>query len=155
MYQRIYESLNRQDRALEVLRDLLAEEYDIMLQRDTDQAIALEFSTQELIRQLAAEKTMVIELLGGMRVLQYAATLDEEQGDALLALYSRIDVGEQAASRMAARNAQLSLALLDQSSRTLQGLTSHAIRFKSEVYGRRGGMINATHPAAAIISGRL
>ena len=36
MYQRIKESLSRQDKALALLRDLLEEEYHILLARDTD-----------------------------------------------------------------------------------------------------------------------
>ena len=50
---------------------------------------------------------------------------------------------------------QLSLALLDQSSRTLQALTSQAMPPKAETYGRRGGMRVQHHPEAALISGRL
>ena len=46
-----------------------------------------------------------------------------EQGEALRALFRSVDQGEQEVSRQASRNAQLSLALLDQSSRTLQALT--------------------------------
>ena len=66
----------------------------------------------------------------------------------------RIDVSEQDAARQASRNTTLSLALLDQSSRTLQALTKQAMPPKAETYGRRGGM-RTQHPQAALISGRL
>ena len=65
-----------------------------------------------------------------------------------------IDVSEQAAARQASRNTNLSLALLDQSSRALQALTKQAMPPKAETYGRRGGM-RTLHPQAALISGRL
>lgn len=155
MYQIIYESLSRQDKALALLRDLLEEEYRILIGRDTDRVAALEFSIQELIRQIAVEKTLVIRTLGGVRVSEYAAGLPEEQGAALLTLFASVDGGEQGVSRQASRNAQLSLALLDQSTRTLQALTSQAAPPRAGVYGRHGGMRHEMHPQAALISGRL
>ena len=155
MYQRIQESLSRQDKALALLRDLLEEEYRILLSRDTDGVVAQEFSIQELIRQLAVEKAVVIRALDGVRVTEYARSLPEEQGEALLELVRAVDSYEQEVSRQASRNAQLSLALLDQSSRTLQVLTSKAMPPRTETYGRRGGMRPEAHPQAAIISGRL
>ena len=151
MYQRIQESLSRQDKALALLRDLLEEEYHILLARDTDGVVAQEFSVQELIRQLAVEKTTVIKALDGVRVTEYARSLPREQR----ALFRSVDQSEQEVSRQASRNAQLSLALLDQSSRTLQALTSRAMPPRAETYGRRGGMRPEMHPQAAIISGRL
>ncbi|WP_022655751.1 flagellar protein FlgN [uncultured Desulfovibrio sp.] len=155
MYQRIHESLSRQDKALALLRDLLEEEYRILLSRDTDGVVAQEFSIQELIRQLAVEKAVVIRALDGVRVTEYARSLPEEQGGVLLGLFRSVDFQEQGVSRQASRNAQLSLALLDQSSRTLQALASKAMPPKTETYGRRGGMRPESHPQAAIISGRL
>ena len=122
MYQRIQESLSRQDKALALLRDLLEEEYRILLSRDTDGVVAQEFSIQELIRQLAVEKAVVIRALDGVRVTEYARSLPEEQGEALLELFRAVDSYEQEVSRQASRNAQLSLALLDQSTPSLQAM---------------------------------
>ncbi|MTJ94223.1 MAG: flagellar protein FlgN [Desulfovibrio sp.] len=150
----IHESLSRQDKALCLLRDLLEEEYSSLLSRDTDTVVSLEFSIQELIRHLAVEKTFVIKLLGGMRVAEYAGVLPEDLGAAMLATLRSIDTSEQSVARQASRNTTLSLALLDQSSRTLQALTSQAMPPKAETYGRRGGM-RTQHPQAALISGRL
>lgn len=155
MYQIIHESLSRQDKALALLRDLLEEEYRILIGRDTDGVAALEFSIQELIRQIAVEKTLVIRTLEGVRVNAYAAGLPEERGVALLTLFASVDAGEQEVSRQASRNAQLSLALLDQSTRTLQALTSQAAPPRAGVYGRHGGLRHEIHPQAALISGRL
>ncbi|WP_165065294.1 flagellar protein FlgN [Desulfovibrio sp. ZJ200] len=155
MYQIIHESLSRQSKALALLHDLLEEEYTTLLARDTDGVVALEFSVQELIRQLAVEKCLVIRQLNGSRVLDYAALLPEEQASALRSCFAAIDESEQRVSRQASRNAQLSLALLDQSSRNLQALTSRAMPPKAETYGRKGGMRYQAHPQAALISGRL
>ena len=154
MHNVIYESLSRQDKALCLLRDLLEEEYNCLIGRDTDGVVSLEFSIQELIRHLALEKTFVIKRLGGMRVAEYAGMLPDDLAALLLETLYRIDVSEQGVARQASRNTTLSLALLDQSSRTLQALTKQAMPPKAETYGRRGGM-RTLHPQAALISGRL
>ncbi|ATD80355.1 MULTISPECIES: flagellar protein FlgN [Desulfovibrio] len=155
MYTIIHTSLIRQSKALSLLCELMEEEYTALLDRNTDAVVALEFSIQELIRQLAAEKATVITTLAGVRVAEYAGSLSAEEGGALLELLRAIDKAEQGVARQATRNSQLSLALLDQSSRTLQALTSQAMPPKAETYGRRGGMRVQHHPEAALISGRL
>ena len=154
MHDIIHESLSRQEKALCLLRDLLEEEYSSLLSRDTEVVVSLEFSVQELIRHLAVEKTFVIKRLGGMRVAEYSAMLPDDMAALLLDILRRIDMGEQGVARQASRNTTLSLALLDQSSRTLQALTRQAMPAKAETYGRRGGM-RTLHPQAALISGRL
>lgn len=155
MYQIIQESLFRQDKALNLLRDLLEEEYAILLGRDTKKVASLEFSIQELIRQLAVEKSLVIRYLGGKRVLEFADGLLPEQKARLNELFEAVDDGEQRVSRQASRNAQLSLALLDQSTHTLQALTTQVVPSLSGVYSRNGDMRHVAHPQAALISGRL
>lgn len=155
MYQIISESLKRQERSLALLHDLLEEEYQTLLKRDASAIASLEFSIQELIRQLAVEKSLVIKSLAGKRVLEYAESLSEEEGDTMKALFHAIDRNEQQVSRLASRNAQLSLGLLDQSTFTLQALTSEAVPPRAGTYGRKGGMLYELHPQAALISGRL
>lgn len=156
MYQNIYDSLSRQHKALQLLESLLQEEYDVLRQRDTNAIAALQFSIQELIRQIASEKASVIGELAGTKVLDYASMLPEEQSDALRAVFRQVDDAEQETARQAARNAQFSLALLDQSSRNLLALTSHVVPHRLETYGRHGEMNSLRrHPQAAILSGRL
>lgn len=137
------------------MHELLEEEYAALLARDTDGVVALEFSVQELIRQLAVEKYLVIRQLNGSKVLEYAALLPDEQCGALRSCFAAIDESEQRVSRQASRNAQLSLALLDQSSRQPAGACRQAMPPKAETYGRKGGMNYQAHPQAALISGRL
>ena len=155
MHDIINESLSRQEKALCQLRDLLEEEYSSLLSREIDTVVSLEFSVQELIRHLALEKTFVIKRLGGMRVAEYADALPDDLAAILLETLRRIDASEQDVARQASRNTTLSLALLDQSSRTLQALTSQAMPPKAETYGRRGGMSVQRPTQAALISGRL
>lgn len=155
MYSIIYGSLSRQHKALNLLHDLLEEEYRALLDRKVDEVVALEFSIQELIRHLALEKTSVIKGVGGMRAAEYAGMLPEDQAAAMLQLLNDIDEGEQHVARQASRNSTLSLALLDQSSHVLNTLTRQAMPPQAETYGRRGGMRVRQHPQAALISGRL
>ena len=154
MYQRIKESLSRQDKALALLRDLLEEEYHILLARDTDGVVAQEFSVQELIRQLAVEKTTVIKALDGVRVTEYARSLPQEQGEALRALFRSVDQGEQEVSRQASRTPSFPWRCWTRAAaRCRPDQQGYAPR--AETYGRRGGMRPEMHPQAAIISGRL
>lgn len=155
MYEIIIGSLTRQDKALGVLFELLEEEYTLLMKRDTGNIAVNEFSIQELIKQLMHEKNIVIRALGGLRASQYAETLPEEQAQPLLHLLAAIDKNEQATSRNASRNAQLSLALLDQSTRNLQKFTEYAVPKTSFVYGRRGAMRPVAHTQAALLSGRM
>lgn len=155
MRQIVFESLNRQDKALALLRELLEEEYGILLGRDTKAVVSLEFAIQELIRQIAVEKSLVMRQLGGKKVLEYAKTLPAEEMKKFEELFQSVDDSEQAVSRQASRNAQLSLALLDQSTRNLNALTSQITPPLTGVYGRSGDMTRASRPVAALISGRL
>ena len=84
MHTTVHTSLIRQSKALALLCELMEEEYQTLLGHNTDAVVALEFSIQELIRQLAAEKATVMKALAGVRVTEYAATLPQAEGAALL-----------------------------------------------------------------------
>ncbi len=154
MYYRIHEALQRQKQAMRLLVDLLEEEYEYLRRRDTQEVVSLEMSIHELIRQIAVEKIFVKKMLDDGKLKVYVTLLPTEQGNNLLALYNDMDAHEQKAARMASRNAQLSLALLDQSQRLMQELHSHIIPKHVLTYGRRGSM-GKQKPKAALISGRL
>ena len=53
MFQIVSQSLQRQAKALSLLFELLEEEYFSIMDRKTEAVVALEFSLQELIRQIA------------------------------------------------------------------------------------------------------
>ncbi len=154
MYQRIYEALQRQRQAMHLLVDLLEEEYAYLRKHETHEVVSLEMSIQELIRQLAVEKIGVQKMLDGGKLKVYVTLLSEEQGANIMSVFKDIDAHEQKASRMASRNAQLSLALLDQSQRVMQRLHSQLTPKHGMTYGRRGYM-GKQRPQAALISGRL
>ncbi len=154
MYHRIYEALQRQKQAMRLLVELLEEEYALLRKHDTPAVVSLEMSIHELIRQLAVEKMGVQQMLDGGKLKVYVTLLPEDQGENLMALFKDMDAHEQKAARMASRNAQLSLALLDQSQRVMQRLHSQLTPKHTMTYGRRGYM-GKQRPQAALISGRL
>ena len=65
MFANIQDTLNRQDKALDLMKELLQEEFSLLMKRDTDAVMTIEFSIHELLRQLATEKESIIQALGG------------------------------------------------------------------------------------------
>lgn len=156
MYSIIRDSLDRQEKGLGLLSSLLDEEFDLLRERKTQDIMVLELSIHELLRQLAAEKNMVKRHVGGGRVRDYAEMLaDEDQQAELRALMEFVDRKEQICSRRASQNADLSLALLDQSKALLNFLHTSVQPQRPTSYGRTGAYNRQPRPDAAIISGRL
>jgi len=154
MYDVIIASLQRQEKGLELLLELLVQEYRTICERKMTLVSHQEFSIQELIRQLVEEKEFVIRLLKGVSIAKYAEEQPLAGKETLLTLLKRLDSAEQQTSRQAARNSQLVLALLDQNDKSMQTLFKEAVPAVSLVYGRHGAM----HPIpsqGALISGRL
>ena len=56
MYDTIRGNLDRQAKGLNLLGQLLDEEFSLLMDRRTDEIMSLEFSIHELVRQLADEK---------------------------------------------------------------------------------------------------
>ncbi|MBQ7618127.1 MAG: flagellar export chaperone FlgN [Desulfovibrio sp.] len=154
MYQLILASLSRQEKGLELLQTLLEQEYRLICQRKMDLVSHLEFSIQELIRQLVVEKEFVMERLCGTPLRTYAEGLSLPERTPLLETLLLLDDIEQKTSRQASRNSQLALALLDQNARSMQTLFDQALPQRTLVYGRKGAMQQVAEQGA-LISGRL
>lgn len=154
MYSIICGNLDRQFKGLAVLRQLLDEEFSLLMERQTDQVMSLEFSIHELVRQLAAEKLAMQRTLGGGKVHDYAAMLEEDARNEIHRLWHLVDTEEQHCSRQASMNAELSLALLDQSKSMLTYLHKRIQPQTPSTYNR-GGSYLSNRPEAAILSGRL
>ena len=154
MFDIIYGNLDRQTRGLALLHSLLREEYELLCERKAEDVMTLELSIHELLRQLAVEKQEVLTLLGGGRLQDYAAMLDEEQGNALYELRRLIDDYEQICARQATQNCQISLALHDVSSEMLDFLHSRVLPPQQSTYCR-SGVYTQARPDAVLISGRM
>lgn len=154
MYDQIHGNLVRQAKGLEVLDLLLEEEFAHLCERDADAVSAVEFSIHELMRQLACERVDLKAAMQRTRLSEYADMLPDEQAGEVRALMARIDAQEQHCARQASLNAELALALLDQSQGLLDFLHRRLVPPRQEIYDRKGGMTTA-RSEAAIIRGRL
>lgn len=156
MYTIIHGSLDRQSKGLDLLSELLEEEFALLMEHKTAEIMGLEMSIHELLRQLATEKGLVKRHLGDCRASEYAAMLaDDEQQVLIQGLLESVDQLEQRCSRRAAQNAELSLALLDQSRGLLSFLHKSVQPNAAPAYGRTGAYSRQPRPEASIISGRL
>lgn len=155
MYTIIIGSLDRQAKGLHLLNQLLDEEFSLLMNRQTDAIMSLEFSIHELVRQLANEKLLVRRMLGGGKILDYAEMQAEENRKIEVRnLWQEIDNFEQYCSRQASINAELSLALLDQSKDVLTYLHKRIQPQTPSTYDCCGGFVQK-RPDAALISGRM
>lgn len=154
MFEIIRGSLDRQTKALVLLQDLLSEEFSLLVERNTDAIMSLEFSIHELLRQVAVEKETVIRSLGGGKVRDYAQMLPDVQRAELESYWTSIDQLEQNSARQATLNTELSLGLLDQSETMLNYLHSHLAPPSQNTYGRRGRYAQS-RPEAALMSRSL
>lgn len=154
MFEIICATLNRQSSALSLLTELLEEEYQLLIKRDTKRIVALEFSIHELIRQIANEKHNIIKTLGGGKLLHYAEMLPSEDSETIKRLHLMIDTSEQKCCKQASQNAEFSLILLDQSRATFKELQRYATPKVTQTYGPKGVM-QVQRPQASVYSGRL
>ena len=155
MHERIFSGLHRQQKAMELLQSLLVEEFDLLVTRNAEAIVQLEFSIHELLRQIASEKMQVIRLLDGQKAHDYAQTLAEDARDAVLDLLLTLDGLEQRCARQASQNTELSFGLLDQSRALLNTLHAQISPKTGNTYGKRGAMSNIRRPDAALLEGRL
>jgi len=157
MNRRILENLTRQYQALRVLSTLQQEEFAHLKEFRPQSVGALEFSIQELMRQLLAERLdirRVVQTLNpkAMRLRDVADFLQGIWPEAQ-ALLEKIDGLEQVCAKQAEKSYSLALALYDQS-------TGYVDLFKKSFtpnkpgYGPRGAF-QTTKPAPAMLRGAL
>ncbi|SBW00392.1 FlgN family protein [uncultured delta proteobacterium] len=152
-YEQIRGNLVRQEKGMQLLLQLLEEEFSLLQTNSTDDVVALEFSIHELLRQLADERMAVKAVMQDTRLAEYAEMLEPEEGAAIKALLRGIDDAEQKSARQAGHNTRLSLALLDQSQGLLDYLQDQVAPKSDVVYGRKGAF--RTHRSGpSILSGR-
>lgn len=144
MHTRIKQNLNRQDKALMLLKVMLDEEFVLLGQREPQGVMRMEFSIHELLRQVADEREDLKALLRGQRLLEYAHSLppdmddQEERSRELLELIKSIDGREQECARQAERNSELVLGLMDQGKSLLDFLHEQVAPKTQETYSAKG-----------------
>ena len=158
MIERILSNLGRQHGAVRLLEVLLSEEFSHLSERDPGAVASVEFSIQELLRQITAERHSLHGLYAALdpkakRLADLAGQLDEETRDAARGLCEAIDKTEQRSAKQASRNYAMALGLYDVTKESLDNLQK-LMTPKKGVYGARGRMASAT-PTPGMISGRL
>ncbi|SHN69423.1 flagellar export chaperone FlgN [Desulfovibrio litoralis] len=154
MNKQIYGILFRQYKALELLYELMQEEFTLLQERRSSEVSNLEFSIHELLRQIAGERLDLRNLLGDITLLDYANLLPEEEAEELRSLFHKIDKLEQTTARQATFNTEISLALLDQSQSMLSFLHDSFIPKNNTIYGDKG-LVKEQRPEAVLFRGRL
>lgn len=154
MFEAAHGNLVRQLKGLEVLETLLTEEFAELRERQPEAITSIEFSIHELMRQLAAERIELKDSLGGQRLTTVMELLTEEQQEALNALLQYIDALEQSCAKQASINAELALALHDQSQALLEHIQEQVKPKNTNTYGKKG-RYTEQRPQAMMLHGRL
>lgn len=157
MNRRILENLTRQYQALKVLSTLQQEEFSHLKEFRPQSVGAVEFSIQELMRQLLAERLEIRRHVQSVdpqarRLRDIAATFGDDW-PAIGAALDRLDTLEQACAKQAEKSYSLALALYDQSSGYLN-LFKKQLTPNKPSYGPRG-VFQPTKPAPAMLRGAL
>lgn len=157
MTQRILENLTRQYQALKVLNMLQEEEFSHLKEFRPQSVGAVEFSIQELMRQIMAERASARRMMNqidpkAVRLADLAPVFGESWDEAR-GLLERIDRLEQTCSKQAEKSYSLALALFDQSSGYVDFFKKQLTPTR-ESYGRRG-VFAKTKPAPAMLRGAL
>jgi len=152
-YEQIRDNLVRQRKGMELLLELLEEEFSLLQDHKTEEVVALEFSIHELLRQLADERVAIKTVMQDTRILEYTELLEPEQGAEIKELLQRIDDAEQRSAKQASHNTRLSLALLDQSQSLLDFLHDQVAPKQQTSYGGKKAF-RPQHSIPALLSGR-
>jgi flagellar biosynthesis/type III secretory pathway chaperone len=158
MLERIHANLDRQNKALALLLTLLEEEFSLLRDRQAPEISRIEFSIQELLRQIAGERAtlraMVAEAKpGAQRLSALLPSLPVEEAAALSAALSQADRREQACAVQAEKNTIMAQALAEQSRSLLDYLHREIQPKQSNTYSGRG-RYSSHRPAASILQRR-
>lgn len=159
MSQYFIDNLHRQKQALVVLEQLQEEEYGHLTSSDPQAVAQVEFSIQELLRQLVAERKELKSRIqtpdSALQVIRDLPMLvDESERFRVETLLQEIDQHEQACARKAAQNAETATALMEQNRALLEFLTAEIKPKNGHTYSQRGKW---QHPdgAGAFLRGRM
>jgi len=153
----ILENLSRQYKALKVLIYLQEEEFAHLKEFRPQSVGPVEFSIQELMRQLLSERMAVQRMIkaanpSAKRLSDLSEMFGPKWAEAK-DLLKKIDLLEQECAKQAEKSFTLARALHDQSSGYLDFFRKQLTPTKQS-YGRRG-VFATTKPAPAVLRGAL
>lgn len=142
MIARIIENLSRQVKAADLLRMLLEEEFAHLKGLSPQQVAGVEFSIQELLRQLAAERMSIRTAYRTLspeakRLTDVLPHFPKEERETALALFKTLDRLEQKCAKQAENNYKMALGLYDQN-RSYLDFIQKKITPKKNVYSANG-----------------
>lgn len=157
MQQTVLASLVRQAKGTELLLSLLREEYALLRKGRPDEVTGLEMDIQELVRQLVREREFLIRVLeraGRGRLADFLAGVDPERRGEFEAWRARIIAHEQESARQTSVNAELAMALWEQSGNLLRHFQNQVVPRERNTYTSKGTW--GSRPATAtMVRGRL
>lgn len=156
---RLRQALDRQEKGLTLLNMLQRQEFSFLKDRDPDNVFQIEFSIQELLRQIAVEwdgiKEMVCTMAGkatGLRM--FIQGLDDALGRKLQAQVERIGTIEKRCAAQATMNADMAVALVDQGQGILDFLCKELNPTCRNTYSAKGRW-NNERGGPGLIKGNL
>ncbi|MEW5774395.1 MAG: flagellar export chaperone FlgN [Thermodesulfobacteriota bacterium] len=158
MLERIHANLDRQNKALALLLTLLEEEYSLLRERRAPEISRIEFSIQELLRQIAAERTGLRAMVtaakpGARRLADLLSGLPAGESAALSAALRQADRAEQACAVQAEKNTIMAQALAEQSRSLLEYLHREIQPKQTDTYSGRG-RYSTRRPEASLLQRR-
>ena len=158
MIERILSNLGRQHGAVRLLEVLLSEEFSHLSERNPGAVASVEFSIQELLRQLAVERRSLQAHYAALdpaakRLADVIDRFDPASRETAQSLYAAIDTVEQRSAKQATRNYTMALGLYDLTKSSLDNLQKLLIP-KKGTYGSHGRMATAAS-APGLVSGRF
>lgn len=159
MNQSFLENLHRQKQALVVLEQLQDEESEYLSKSDPQSVAQVEFSIQELLRQLAVErqelKRHIQELDPALPNMRDLPLLVSEPDQPMLeSLLREIGRQEQACARKAAQNSEIAIGLMEQNRALLEFLSAEINPKGAQTYSHRGAW-RPSDGAGTLLRGRM
>jgi flagellar biosynthesis/type III secretory pathway chaperone len=157
--QHIESNLRRQLEALKVLRFLLEEEFEHLSASGSGRLAENQLAIQELMRQIVFEREDMVRLVRRVkpkhrRLTQILPLVRGDQKGVLQDWIKRIDEQEKICSKQAEHNADLAMALVEQSQALLDFMQEQVKPQTSNTYSRKGGWQHA-EDRPSLIQGRL
>jgi flagellar biosynthesis/type III secretory pathway chaperone len=166
MFTRIQANMDRQAKALELLEELLEEEFSHLTGRNPQAISGIEMSIQKLIRHVAMERVELKRLAssvkpGTQNMRDFLANMDDRAGTPYRERLERIEAVEKRCAFKSERNSEMALGMLDQSKSMIQYIQDRVNetvnKAKPRTYGAnaRMGAYAGGASAGSILRGRL
>lgn len=153
----VVDSIARQAKGAQLLAMLLEEEHRLLRSGNPQAVAGVELMVQELVRQLAAERSLTRRLLAALgveRVAELLPRLEESSRQDCQRWMAALEAGEQHSARQSMINMDLAEALLQQTRGLLARIQQDLLPRQAHVYTARGVWQRQT-PEAAMVRGRL